>query len=320
MSAHNQPPAQAVVDLPVAATVVGAFASVAGQLGLVARAAKGAIALLVAASLLSLVLPAGGGSSLFLILVSFAATAHFGLNWCRVMLLGPAGLPARSLGWREPHWRFFGYGLLLFLVMLLSSLPMTAIASVIAGILGLAASPGEAGPRLGFVLLLVFIGMIYVLARLGFIFPAVAVEERYSLRLAWQHTAGQGQRMMAALFAAGFPIAIAQLLLTALLLESLFGVSLSELVPALPEPGAAPPGAGQPDPALPDAAGATQAEAPSVAAILVFDLVAAVGNLLSFAVLFSLLSIAFRTCTGWVPAAPDNLPARTEEEGPGSGS
>jgi hypothetical protein len=306
MSAHNQPPAQAVVDLPVAATVFGAFASVAGQLGLVARAAKGAIALLVAASLLSLVLPAGGGSSLFLILVSFAATAHFGLNWCRVMLLGPAGLPARSLGWREPHWRFFGYGLLLFLVMLLSSLPMTAIASVIAGILGLAASPGEAGPRLGFVLLLVFIGMIYVLARLGFIFPAVAVEERYSLRLAWQHTAGQGQRMMAALFAAGFPIAIAQLLLTALLLEGLFGVSLSELVPALPEPGA-----GLPDGALPpDAAGATQAEPPSAAAILVFDLVAAVGNLLSFAVLFSLLSLAFRTCTGWVPAASGILPAR----------
>jgi hypothetical protein len=301
MSAHNQPPAQAVVDLPVAATVFGAFASVAGQLGLVARAAKGAIALLVAASLLSLVLPAGGGSSLFLILVSFAATAHFGLNWCRVMLLGPAGLPVRSLGWREPHWRFFGYGLLLFLVMLLSSLPMTAIASVIAGILGLAASPGEAGPRLGFVLLLVFIGMIYVLARLGFIFPAVAVEERYSLRLAWQHTAGQGQRMMAALFAAGFPIAIAQLLLTALLLESLFGVSLSELVPALPEPGAELP----PDPAV-----ATPAEPPSAAAILVFDLVAAVGNLLSFAVLFSLLSLAFRTCTGWVPAAADNLPAR----------
>jgi hypothetical protein len=27
-------------------------------------------------------------------------------------------------------------------------------------------------------------------------------------------------------------------------------------------------------------------------------------------VLFSLLSLAFRTCTGWVPAAADNLPAR----------
>src|SRR3546814_1854538 len=72
-------------------TVVGAFASVAGQLALVGQAAKGAIALLAAAIALSLILPAGGASNLFLILVGFAATAHFGLNWCRVMLLGPAG-------------------------------------------------------------------------------------------------------------------------------------------------------------------------------------------------------------------------------------
>src|SRR3546814_16456007 len=89
MSAHNQPPAEAGADLPVAATVVGAFASVAGQLALVGQAAKGAIALLAAAIALSLILPAGGASNLFLILVGFAATAHFGLNWCRVMLLGP---------------------------------------------------------------------------------------------------------------------------------------------------------------------------------------------------------------------------------------
>src|SRR3546814_9818523 len=85
------------------------------------QAAKGAIALLAAAIALSLILPAGGASNLFLILVGFAATAHFGLNWCRVMLLGPAGLPARGLGWHQPHWRFFGYGMLLFLVMMLST-------------------------------------------------------------------------------------------------------------------------------------------------------------------------------------------------------
>src|SRR3546814_1584938 len=110
MSAHNQPPAEAGADLPVAATVVGAFASVAGQLALVGQAAKGAIAQLAAAIALSLILPAGGASNLFLILVGFAATAHFGLNWCRVMLLVPAGLPARGTsrgrngGWRsEEH-------------------------------------------------------------------------------------------------------------------------------------------------------------------------------------------------------------------------
>src|SRR3546814_20685328 len=108
MSAHNQPPAEAGADLPVAATVVGAFASVAGQLALVGHAAKGAIALLAAAIALSLILPAGGASNLFLILVGFAAPAHFGLNWFRVMLPVPPGLPARGPCWPQPPWSFLG--------------------------------------------------------------------------------------------------------------------------------------------------------------------------------------------------------------------
>src|SRR3546814_18735338 len=128
-------------------TVVGAFASVAGQLALVGQAAKGAIALLAAAIALSLILPAGGARNLFLILVGFAATAHFGLNWCSVMLLGPAGLPARGLGWHQPHWRFFGYGMLLFLVLLLSTLPMKALVVVIAGAPGPPGPTGAARPR-----------------------------------------------------------------------------------------------------------------------------------------------------------------------------
>lgn len=301
MSQQSQPPSGAVADLPVAATVVGAFASVAGQLALVGQAAKGAIALLAAAIALSLILPAGGAGNLFLILVGFAATAHFGLNWCRVMLLGPAGLPARGLGWRQPHWRFFGYGLLLFLVLMLSTLPMTVIGSVVAGALGLAGTPGAAALRIMIVLLLVFIGMLYVVARFGFIFPAIAVEENYSLRLAWQHTAGQGGRLVGALFAAGFPIAVAQMLLTFVLSDVLLGVSPSEMLPTLPEPGA-----GMPAPA-------DHQEPPSIIAGLVFHLLAAVTNFLSFAVLFSLLSLAFRTCTGWVPEAPRNLPSTSSE-------
>jgi hypothetical protein len=240
---------------------------------------------------------------LFLVLIGFAATAHFGLNWCRVMLLGPAGLPVHSLAWRRPHWRFFGYGLLLLLVMLLSTLPMTAIGSIIAGILGLAGPPGQAGAQTVVALLLVCLGILYVVARLGFIFPAVAVEENYSLRLAWQHTAGQGARLGTALFAAGFPIAIAQIVLTQLLAQGLLGLSPDEILPTLPEPGAEPPSVDR-----------AETEAPSAAAIVLSSAIAAAFNLLSFAVLFSLLSLAFRTCTGWVPAAPANLPTAPEEK------
>jgi len=295
MNAQSQPPARAVADLPVAATVIAAFASVVGQPGLLLRAAKGAFALLAASLVLVLILPATAASSFFLVFVSFAATSHFGLNWCRVMLLGPAGLPARSLGWTAAHWRFLGYGLLLFLVMLLSTLPMTAVGSVLAALLGLASAPGEMGARVGLVMLLTFLGMIYVLARFGFIFPAVAAGETYSLGHAWQHTAGQGLRMPGALFAAGFPLALAQLLRTIALFEGVLGVSLSEVMaPAGPESVDAAPAAVQ---------------APSLAALLFVNAVAALFNFLCFAVLFSLLSLAFRTCTGWVPAGSGSLPA-----------
>src|SRR3546814_3510848 len=138
------------------------------------------------------------------------------------------------------------------------------------------------------VLLLVFLGILYVIARFGFIFPAVEGEENYCLRLAWQRSAGQCGRMVGALFAAGFPIAVAQILLTFLLSNALLGVSPSEMLLTLPEPGAEMP------------APIENREPPSIIAVLVFNVLAAVANFLSFAVLFSLLSLAFRACTGWV--------------------
>src|SRR3546814_12884313 len=55
-------------------------------------------------------------------------------------------------------------------------------------------------------------------------------------------------------------------------------------------------------------------EPPSIIAVLVFNVLAAVANFLSFAALFSLLSLAFRACTGWVPAMPGHLPAAPSGE------
>src|SRR3546814_2931715 len=72
----------------------------------------------------------------------------------------------------------------------------------------------------------------------------------------------------------------------------------------MPEPGAE----------LPPPAEIAPRESASAVAILLFDLIAAVANFLSFAVLFSLLCLAFRRCTGWVPAASGNLPARAHPD------
>lgn len=287
----------------MAATAVGSFASVFTRLGLVAQAAKGAIALTVAATLLLFVLPDSGIARFFLILVGLAATCHFGVNWCRVMLMGPQGLPARSLSWEDVHWRFMGYGLLLGLIMLLATLPLSVIGSVLAAALGLMRSPETLGPGVVLNFGLVFIGMLFVLARLGFILPAVAARESYSLGLAWQHTAGQSLRLTTAMLVVLLPVTLAQLAASEVLMQAIFGQSMTDMLPTMPRPGEE-----LPSDLSTDADGGPSAP-PSKVGIIAFNLLSAVVNFLSFAVLFSLLSLAFRALTGWVPASSSNLPA-----------
>src|SRR3546814_20414808 len=98
--------------------------------------------------------------------------------------------------------------------------------------------------------------------------------------------------MVGALFAAGFPIAVAQILLTFLLSNALLGVSPSEMLLTLPEPGAEMP------------APIENREPPSTIAVLVFNVLAAVANFLSLHVLFSTPSLAFRASPGWGTAIP----------------
>ena len=305
MTAQNQPPPQAVQDLPVLETVVAAYAAVLGRLGLVALAAKGAIMLLVAGMLVSTLLPGGGNVVFFLVIISIAATTHFGVNWCRVMLLGVEGLPRRALTWGRPHWQFLGYGLLLFLTITAATCPLSIIGSVAASMFGLVQGPEDVGSALGITFILVLIGMLYVLGRLGFVFPAIAVEENYGFGLAWQHTAGQGARITPALCVAGAPLIIGQLMLAAFFYEAVLGISIEEMLARLPAPGEATIGTVAEGPAI---------EAPSLATILLFDVLAAMANFICFAVLFSLLSLAFRTCTGWVPAVTSKLPAAPEDD------
>ncbi len=296
MAAQHSPPSGAIADLPVAATAVGSFLSVFGQLALVVQAAKGAFLLVLGASLLALVLPAGGFGQFFLILVGLAASCHFGVNWCRIMLMGPQGLPARSLSWEDVHWRFLGYGLLLALIMLLVSLPLSVIGSILAALFGLVRSPQEIGPGVALNLALVTLGMFYVLARLGFVFPAVAAGESYGLGLSWQHTAGQGARLTATFVAVLLPVTLAQLVVSELLMQALFGQSLADMLPQIPaEDGSA----GTAD---------AQPADPSKVALFIFNLLSAVVNFLSLAIVFSLICLAFRTLTGWVPAGAATPP------------
>ena len=300
MAAQQSPPPGPVAEIPVAATVMASFAAVFGRLALVAEAAKGAAALLVGAWVISLILPAGGGVSLFLVLVSFAASCHFGVNWCRIILFGPEALPAKALSWGEFHWRFFGYSAFLVLAMMLMAVPLAFIGSVLAAILGLMGPTGQVGPGAVLVLLVMFAGMIYALARLGFVLPAAAAGETYGLGLSWQHTAGQGFRLTVALAAVALPLTIAQIAISLVLLQLFFGLSMADLMPQIPGEGLP---AERPAPAV------SPGEPPSILGVIVFNLIQAVANFLAFAVVFTFLSFAFRTCTGWVPDTTGNLPS-----------
>ena len=99
------------------------------------------------------------------------------------------------------------------------------------------------------------------------------------------------------------PVTLAQLAASEVLMQTIFGQSMTDMLPTMPRPGEE-----LPADLSTDAAGESPAP-PSKIGIIAFNLLSAVVNFLSFAVLFSLLSLAFRALTGWVPAAPANLPA-----------
>jgi hypothetical protein len=128
--------------------------------------------------------------------------------------------------------------------------------------------------------------LTYVMMRLSFVFPAVAVDEAYRLKHSWTHTKGQGLRLLGALILTAIPMLA--LLWTA---SALFGAFL------FTEP-VAPAGQGS---AAPEA----QVEAffaENSVAIFVSQVVLAALNYVLMALVVSVVSIAFRTCTGWVPA------------------
>jgi hypothetical protein len=125
-----------------------------------------------------------------------------------------------------------------------------------------------------------------VVARLSFVFPAAAVDENFGLRDSWRTTAGNAWRLIGAYLLAVLPmLAIAFVLM--LVGGTLLGV------------GGMMGGAG----------GGNGGGGPmGIGAVLFLALAAAV-NYIFAAVFVSLLSLAFRTCTGWVPDLPGGPPA-----------
>lgn len=265
-AAPGGPPAGPIADVVIWETLIAAFAVTFREPALLLRAALGGLLLLAAANALALFLPPG----LFALLLSVAAPliayTHFGVNWYRVILLGPEGLVKPTLSWDRRHWLFLGAGLALGVALL---------------VLGTVAGKVVPLPLALIVILLLYLG-----ARFSFLFPAIAVAEPYGPGYAWRHTQGQGGRLTVLQLLAGLPLMLAIMMIVSLLFVALLGISLFDVV-AMQAHGGLP---------------ATVTLPPL--AMLCIKMITEALFMAATAVQFSIVALAFSRCTGWVPAAP----------------
>ncbi len=279
----HTPPPLALRKLPVGATFAEAYSLVFGRLDLLVKAAAFPYLISTVLAVLSVTAPSNWVLAMIVVILGFVPYTIFGVSWHRVTLLGPsAGAPSVTPAWERRHSRFLGYALAVTLIGY-----GLAITIVLSGVL-LAVPLGESAQFI-LAVAVVFGGSIvffYMIMRLSFVFPAVAVDETYRLSHAWTHTRGQGFRLIGLTILTAVPmVAVSWVLGRILGLVFLGDLTL----PAGTE--GAPPEAVMQDFAV-----------GNTGSFIVFQLIMIAVNYLLTALMVAAISIAFRSCTGWVPA------------------
>ncbi len=276
------PPREALRKLPVMATAKEAYARVSGNPRLLARAALMPFCLSLALIALGFTLPVASALGFLVGILGLLPYTFFGVAWHRLTLLGPVdGAPPRMPAWTPRHWRFLGY---LLATMLIGSAATAAVFSI--GLMAIRPDMDSLPAVAGLMPLAGFAVVAYVMIRLSFVFPAVSVDESYRLRHAWTHTKGQGLRLLGATVIAAVPM-----------VALVWGVN--EVLGALlfTEPTPAPSQHG-----LPHLAQMEAFVEANLGALMLIQAVTTAINYVLMALMVSVISIAFRTCTGWVPA------------------
>ena len=277
------PPREALRKLPVIETVREAYVRVFRNPRLLARASLMPFSLSMALIVLGFSVPVTSSLGVLFAMLGLLPYTFFGVAWHRLTLLGPvAGAPPRLPAWRQRHWRFLGY---LLAVMLIGYAAIAMVFSLAFAVVQPEIEAMSAG--LG---LMIFAGtaiLAFIMARLSFVFPAVSVDESYRLRHAWTHTKGQGLRLIGATLLASAPIVA--------LIWAVSGI-LGALLIADP---ATVPG----QDGLPPEARAQAFVDANLGALMLTQAIGAAINYVLMALMVSVISIAFRTCTGWVPTA-----------------
>ena len=277
------PPREALRKLPVLETVREAYVRVFRNPRLLARASLMPFSLSMALIALGFSVPVTSSLGILSAILGLLPYTFFGVAWHRLTLLGPvAGAPPLLPAWRQRHWRFLGY---LLAVMLIGYGAIAMVFSLAFAVVQPEIEAMSAG--LG---LMIFAGtaiLAFIMARLSFVFPAVSVDESYRLRHAWTHTKGQGLRLIGATLLASAPMVA--------LIWAVSGI-LGALL--LADPTAVPGQDGLP----PEARAQAFVDA-NLGALMLTQAIGAAINYVLMALMVSVISIAFRTCTGWVPAA-----------------
>ena len=175
----HEPPAGAVASLPLWATAAEGYRLVFGNLGTLARVAALPFVLFVLITATATWLGPFGYRMAWEFGVELPWTL-MAVAWLRVLLLGPASGDIVVFPRLRPrHLRFLGYALLLSAL----HLPLTFFAYP-ADFLALE------GTQRTVLYWALYLLILYLSLRLSFVYAAVAVDEAYSLAVAWRHTSG----------------------------------------------------------------------------------------------------------------------------------
>ncbi len=284
---QSSPPPAAVSRLPVLRTVRQAYGIVLGQPGLLARAIAAPFLLSILIAGLTIAMPAYPLVSFILAIAGLVPYAIFGVAWCRLTLLGPdAGRPALIPSWAPRHWRYFGYLVALAIIAFGLVVPPLLIGTFQALMAAGAADSNAAMAAFLLGEIAVIIAVVYLTARLSFVFPAAAAGEIYTWRHAWTHTRGQGLRLLGTIVLSMVPA-----------VTVLWVIAQALGIFALPEidPTAVPDGA-DPEQVI------KQYLADNAGRLVTAQIAMTAMSYLVMAVAMSAISIAFRVSTGWIPA------------------
>ena len=290
MSQTTPPPASAVRKLRVGATFAESHSFVFNRLDLLLKAATVPYLITMVLTVFSLMAQPNAGFVYLITILFFVPYTWFGVAWHRLTLLGPRVSPPRvAAAWKRRHWRFLGYAVAVTAIGTCLWIGVTLLIVLLALPMSESGMFASESPKLYiFIAITVVIGgigFLYLIMRFSFVFPAVAVEETYRLRHAWTHTRGQGFRLIGLMILTALPIYLASWLLTMILDFFVFeNMNMQIIMGNFPE-------------------GTTIGDfvAENFVPLTILHAISNVLNYLLTAVIVSAISIAFRTCTGWVP-------------------